>query len=461
MFDPSENFDDETFNPFAAPEKLCWQLLPHMTGEMRGNTLLALGHHAYQRNEYGHAAALADQAAEVWREVGEFVMEYQSLSNAAKSYREIGEYSDAIDRYRRALQGLIENDMLSIAGEVCTSLAPLLRKTGHLMEARKTHLQGIDLAKKGDSAASYFRTVKETADFLFTIGHTEEAENILLEATGELTGKIEASKMAVLYEALGDVYWVDEKYELAKDFLTDAKHLAEAFEDAEAQARINHSLGEIAICCYRNRDAQEYCETAASFAAEIRSSYFAARALILGAKICINNENYDEALNKVSRALSVCRLEGNGFLESQAHMAGAHAAVMKDDIDLALFHLELIGSGAGELPIQKKYSAQRFPVDALKGLVVLKAADLGREMEIIVDHEDGYIQLAQMCINNQNPSTEWIDYFIALDTYRIDPAEQYFMIENAQRIIKLLPDGELMGRRARVQHIAERENQLW
>jgi hypothetical protein len=69
--------------------------------------------------------------------------------------------------------------------------------------------------------------------------------------------------------------------------------------------------------------------------------------------------------------------------------------------------------------------------------------------------------MAQMCINDQFPSTEWIDYFIALDTYRVDPAEQYFMIENAQRIIKLLPDGELMGRRARVQHIAERENQLW
>ncbi len=104
-----ENFDPSTFDPREATEEVCWAALPLVTGSIKAGTLFTLGNFAYQREDYGQASALADQAADVWKSQGNDSEAGSCRMSSGRALMRSEDYEEAKERFTEASKIFAEN----------------------------------------------------------------------------------------------------------------------------------------------------------------------------------------------------------------------------------------------------------------------------------------------------------------------------------------------------------------
>ena len=104
-----ENFDPSTFDPREATEEVCWAALPLVTGSIKAGTLFTLGNFAYQREDYGQASVLADQAADVWKSQGNDSEAGSCRMSSGRALLRSEDYDEAKERFTEASKIFAEN----------------------------------------------------------------------------------------------------------------------------------------------------------------------------------------------------------------------------------------------------------------------------------------------------------------------------------------------------------------
>lgn len=104
-----ENFDPSTFDPREATEEVCWAALPLVTGSIKAGTLFTLGNFAYQREDYGQASVLADQAADVWKSQGNDSEAGSCRMSSGRALLRSEDYDEAKKRFTEASKIFAEN----------------------------------------------------------------------------------------------------------------------------------------------------------------------------------------------------------------------------------------------------------------------------------------------------------------------------------------------------------------
>lgn len=104
-----ENFDPSTFDPREATEEVCWAALPLVSGSIKAGTLFTLGNFAYQREDYGQASVLADQAADVWQSQGNDSEAGSCRMSSGRALMRSEDYEEAKERFSEASKIFADN----------------------------------------------------------------------------------------------------------------------------------------------------------------------------------------------------------------------------------------------------------------------------------------------------------------------------------------------------------------
>lgn len=174
----SAEFDPTTFDPEQAPEEVCWEVLPQLTGSIQAMTLFHLGLLAFEREDLLRASTLAEAAADVFRETGIHSMAARALLSAGRSFNALNDLPEAVKRVRQAQTDYLEINNSHQAVKASSFLASLLVKSERFEEAQTVVNESLALIER-DGGTVHDPMLEELHSFLgdalFGLGKYREA----------------------------------------------------------------------------------------------------------------------------------------------------------------------------------------------------------------------------------------------------------------------------------------------
>ncbi|MEY4347919.1 MAG: hypothetical protein RIS43_338 [Actinomycetota bacterium] len=326
-----EGFNTSDFNPYIASEKQCWEMLPHLSDEEKAHTLIALGRHAYQRDEYETAATFADQAASLWGGAGDKREQARALYNAGCSYRKDDNKSEAIDRFRQSVTLAVEVADHLGAATTCYELAKALGAAGHDTEARKCFEDGLAFSKSAEDPSAVAGSLENYADYLRDKGFLDKADELLTNEVPGLVGIATPGEIAGLYELWADVKNQNHDSVDALPYIIDAHEYAiamglkhESVCRQITRAKIERDIGLL-------DDALTHLKDAVVRAMSIKDATLHLRAGVALANLYIERAEFSEALEASQALMSMCRLSSNLSALCDLVRNVSHASTMLGD----------------------------------------------------------------------------------------------------------------------------------
>jgi tetratricopeptide (TPR) repeat protein len=178
MNEHSAEFDPTTFEPHEAPEEVCWEVLPQLSGSIQAMTLFHLGLLAFDREDLLRASTLAEAAADVFRETGIHSMAARALLSAGRSFNALNDLPEAVKRVQQAHTDFLESNNSHQAVKASSFLASLLVKSGRFEEAVTVVKESLALIER-EGGSVHDPMMEELHSFLghalFGLGKYREA----------------------------------------------------------------------------------------------------------------------------------------------------------------------------------------------------------------------------------------------------------------------------------------------
>ncbi|MEY4322472.1 MAG: hypothetical protein RL410_253 [Actinomycetota bacterium] len=386
-----EGFNTSDFNPYIASEKQCWEMLPHLRDEEKAHTLIALGRHAYHRDEFETAATFADQAASLWDNAGDKREQARALYNAGCSYRKEDNKSEAIDRFRQSVAIASEVADHLGAATTCYELAKVLGEAGHDAEARKCFQDGLAFSKSAEDPSAVADSLENYAGYLRDQGMFDQADALLTRDVPSLVGLASPGEIASLYAIWADVKNLNHDSVDALEYIVDSHEYAVAMGLKHetvcrqiTRAKVERDIGLL-------DDAVTHLKDAVVRAMAMKDAALHLHAGVALANLYIERAEFAEALEASQALMSLCRLSSNHSALCDLVRNVSHASTMLgDEVRGCLSRDEYFGllkdNDLGEL--EQHHQEQWKVLDAL-----YRAAHYMSEQpyEMKVKFDDAYI----------------------------------------------------------------------
>ncbi len=423
-----EGFNTSDFNPYVASEKQCWEMLPRLSDDEKAHTLIALGRHAFLRDEFETAGAFADQAAQLWDGAGDKREHARALYNAGCSYLKNDNKSDAIDRFRQSVAIAIEVADHLGAATTCYELAKVLGAAGHDSEARKCFEDGVAFAKSADDASAVASSLGNFAEYLRDKELLQQADELLEKEVTELVGVATPGDIAELFELWADIKdkngdWVD-----ALPLITDAHEYAIAMGLKHqtvcrqiTRAKIERDIGML-------DEALEHLKDAVLRAIGMKDAALHLRAGVALSNLFIERAEFSEAHDSAKSLLSLAKLSNNVVAQLDLIRNIIHASILLGDEVRAFVyendHIILLKENDFGDESQHHHE-QRMVLDAL-----CRAENRHRERpavdKVILDAEDvanqSFAEVVEFLLQRADGDREYTDLEVdcAISLCRLD-----------------------------------------
>lgn len=265
-----------------------------------------------------HAYTVCMQAAQ---SLGQRDKYLASATNLGTALRRSGRTGEAMEAYRRAIDGIGERTSPSLAATVLTNAATAYTDAGRIDEAEQMQSRAVGLLKgvDGQELTLIITTINFAASY-FRRGDLEKTEELMTEAMRLAREANVPSQEAVALGHIGLVRVRQGRTADAIRYLTQAATVAEFEKDLWNAQHWYRDLANVELTLGRTREAAGHAQKALGLSDLVQDRRSRAGCLLILGK-CKVEDDTDSALATLEEAWNECMATGNPGLACEASLA--------------------------------------------------------------------------------------------------------------------------------------------